>query len=793
MSHDDLKSRLAELDKSSGTIGRRPQSIWDLLKSIHSAPVLREWVTLESSPLCPLVVRVDEEHPSSSKGATVHLLLAVPTGGSREATVFPPWAYIRWDWPSCRLLGVFDITGEIPQSDFALPRDLICTKSFAESIEAALENGGQIPLPAQTLLALYNQIIKRTPATAARRSEKRNTDSTGCAKPSESIEDARLPDSEVGIQQADNESSESCKVQIDQVETYLSRSRTIVDQVGIEEITAEWRRINSRLGMSPFSVAVVGEFSRGKSTLINSLLDQDVLPVGDTPTTATLARIRYGPKPRMFFMGGDSGREELQFGESSLDRFSGYENESTFEGFLLIELPNNWLQVSGVDLIDTPGAGDLSEKRTALVTQTIANCDAALVAINATMALSLTERAFVEEHVLSKGTPRVAVIVTRLDQIPKEQRPRVLTYVRDKLKSWAPEALVCSAQPASILEGLTQVDAAGSEEIRDLVTKWAQGNDRMALVARQVAFQLADLLEGILGIFKARETSYQLSDEKRSQLIVKAQEALDRQSLVWEDLRLKVDSLEIDLEKWLEKEVNDSRDKMLESLVFQLNHSNSPSEWWDNDLPFLMRRELQTVVRTLEIGLNDRFRQHSKWLVHEIRQHLQWELATENGSPVGASNGFDNRAIPRGITSDLSTTRYYTRIGAAVLTVGAYALVGPLAMIGGALAGVAADRYMKGKIDDQKRQLSEKLAEVVDATLSGLVNDVKSRLRSRYATLLDNTMKQESTWASTRLEALKQQSGDSQEESLSQLRNMMSETRTLHKAISDWSEGGFAR
>ena len=46
-----------------------------------------------------------------------------------------------------------------------------------------------------------------------------------------------------------------------------------------------------------FSVAVIGEFKRGKSTLINALLEQDVLPTDAMPATATLNRVTYSLQP----------------------------------------------------------------------------------------------------------------------------------------------------------------------------------------------------------------------------------------------------------------------------------------------------------------------------------------------------------------------------------------------------------------------------------------------------------------------------------------------------------------
>ena len=44
--------------------------------------------------------------------------------------------------------------------------------------------------------------------------------------------------------------------------------------------------IRAYLASEKFSVAVVGEFNRGKSTLVNRLIEQDIIPTSDIPTTA---------------------------------------------------------------------------------------------------------------------------------------------------------------------------------------------------------------------------------------------------------------------------------------------------------------------------------------------------------------------------------------------------------------------------------------------------------------------------------------------------------------------------
>lgn len=790
MSHEDLRSRLDQLEEKRKATQKSLLSLWNLVNSIHSAPVLREWVTMESRPLQPLVVRFSDPDVKGHSEATVHVLVSAQSGHSDSMVMLLPWAYIRWHWPSGRLLGILEVSGHFPEFETLPARDFVCTKEFADSVQEAMEKGNELPLPPEDLRCLYSKVLDNTPAPIFSQPKHMKSDNR-----SQILRTTEGPVNERGGNQlSSTERSSSAEsaadMSIERFESFLSRSRTLVEELGIPEILTEWRRISSRLGLGPFSVAVVGEFSRGKSSLINDLLDQELLPVGDTPTTATLTKIRYGSQPKLVYVGTDGHREQLELAPESWEKFSGYENDSTFEGFLLIDLPNDWLRECDINFVDTPGAGDLSGKRAALVTQTIASCDAALLAVSATMAMSLTERGFLEEHVLSKGTPRVAVVITRLDQVPEDQRKKVIEYVRNKLQEWAPEAIVCSAKDFSSLKDSDLVSAAGSEQIRNMVTSWAQDGGRVALVARQLACQLLDLLANVRGVLEVRERGFEASQEEKGRLVRHARESLDRQSLIWEDMRLKLDSRELLLEQWLQKMMLGFKDNMISSLRFQLNHTNNPGEWWDNDLPFLLRRELQVAARNLEPGLNERIQQDSQWLIREVRQSLHWDFVSQPEQPVTLTSEDSELHGQSGIGSDLSQHRNYARVGTAIVTAGAMLAFGPLALIGGVLAAIATEKYMSGKIDDQKGQLAAKIAEVVEKTLEGLVDDLKKSSRVRYKNLLSETLSQETAWARTRLKALEEEIPESAEDELPKIRKMISYTHSLSSDLKYWIEGG---
>src|SRR5215204_4779069 len=57
------------------------------------------------------------------------------------------------------------------------------------------------------------------------------------------------------------------------------------------------RELVKKLDEDRFHLVVVGEFNHGKSTFVNALLGETVLPVGVTPTTAAIHHLKYADKP----------------------------------------------------------------------------------------------------------------------------------------------------------------------------------------------------------------------------------------------------------------------------------------------------------------------------------------------------------------------------------------------------------------------------------------------------------------------------------------------------------------
>lgn len=197
---------------------------------------------------------------------------------------------------------------------------------------------------------------------------------------------------------------------------------------GIDEIL-------KRMANDNFNVAIVGEFKRGKSTVINALLGKNILPVDVLPTTATLNKITYNVAPFVTVEYKD-GRKE-QIGIEELDNYvtkltrESEERAKTIKE-AVVYYPINYCK-NGVTIIDTPGLND-DAAMTEVTMSVLPTIDAALMVIMAQAPFSESERDFLESKIITSDLGRVLFVVTGIDLLDEEDVDRVLENIKRRIQ-----------------------------------------------------------------------------------------------------------------------------------------------------------------------------------------------------------------------------------------------------------------------------------------------------------------------------------------------------------------------
>jgi GTP-binding protein EngB required for normal cell division len=183
---------------------------------------------------------------------------------------------------------------------------------------------------------------------------------------------------------------------------------------GADAIAKEATALADRLAEGRFFVACVGQFKRGKSTLLNALIGQPLLPTGVVPVTSAVTVLRYGAslKTRVHLLDGTIQPIDTA---SSLDYVTEARNPGNAKGVAVVEVSvPSPLLATGLCLVDTPGLGSVFAANTEVTRAFAPQIDAALVVLGADPPISADELALVEE--VGSRLDQLLIVLNKADK-----------------------------------------------------------------------------------------------------------------------------------------------------------------------------------------------------------------------------------------------------------------------------------------------------------------------------------------------------------------------------------------
>ncbi len=215
-------------------------------------------------------------------------------------------------------------------------------------------------------------------------------------------------------------------------ERALETLEAVARERGQEGIAAEAREARSALAGRRFNVAVMGQFKRGKSTLINALLGRELLPADVAPITTAVTVVEHGPRESAAVRFVDGHEEEV--GVDQLRLFvSEEDNPGNRKGVRVarLELPSPLL-ASGMRLVDTPGVGSVFESNAEATREFLPRIDVALVVLGSDPPISGDELALVKSA--APGVGRMYFILNKADLVSETTRFKAEAFTRQVLR-----------------------------------------------------------------------------------------------------------------------------------------------------------------------------------------------------------------------------------------------------------------------------------------------------------------------------------------------------------------------
>jgi len=312
----------------------------------------------------------------------------------------------------------------------------------------------------------------------------------------------------------------------------------VAEAVGMITLSRDIRTTRiPKLEAERFHLVVLGEFNHGKSTFVNALLGDDILPTGITPTTASINHVIYAPTPtaRVMLVTGESKPLDTSQLKEWVTVAGGRASEVAY-----VELgyPSELL-TNNVVLVDTPGVNDLNEQRAEVTYGYVPRADAVVFLLDAGQALKDSEREFLRSRVLESARDRLIFVLGKMDMLSTDEKKAVVEYVRGGLAKITPDPVVF---PLSAKDWAKSKDpASGMPELMQYLERFL-ARDRAQVIldnAAGDASRTAAYLENNLGV---RLHSYSMDIKELEQRINAVRDQLDTSKRKLDELHVRIDA-----------------------------------------------------------------------------------------------------------------------------------------------------------------------------------------------------------------------------------------------------------
>lgn len=338
-----------------------------------------------------------------------------------------------------------------------------------------------------------------------------------------------------------------------QLARMIEGTEPLIETLDAPHVVTRLRELSEKTSSDTFKIMIVGAFKTGKSTLINALLGEEVLPAFATPTTAIINEVKYGPEPRAVLHFLDPQPEKLYDGvpEKALAHIQAHQGEKIppielpvdeIEDYVVIPMGMEHDEASkqspfsrvelfwpleilknGVEIVDSPGLRE-NPARTQVTMSYLSQADTVVFAISALSAGSKDETDFLADTLPLYGISEqnLFCVVNRINQVRNDrERARVMKFVDNLMKPYTKRIFYVNALDA--LEGRldgndAKVESSNIPALEHDLTDYLaneRGKVKLATPARECVRTLRrDILESVIPQ-RRRALSMDLAELKR--------------------------------------------------------------------------------------------------------------------------------------------------------------------------------------------------------------------------------------------------------------------------------------
>lgn len=228
----------------------------------------------------------------------------------------------------------------------------------------------------------------------------------------------------------------------------------------------QWDKAITKRCTEPFSLVVLGDFKRGKSTIINAILGKSIAPVNVAPETFTINSISYGETPTAEAVLSNGQRIMLTADDLQRERLEKL-TRAFPDSLEYIDIRDNAEILKEIRIVDTPGLSDLDclDKQ---VQDYLVNADAIVYVASALSPFSESEQVFLATHIQPMSFSKLFVLVNMIDAMGSMRDiEKIINRVSECCERIVPNAFVYGVSGIDEYRrkiGLNRPDLTGLQE-----------------------------------------------------------------------------------------------------------------------------------------------------------------------------------------------------------------------------------------------------------------------------------------------------------------------------------------
>ncbi len=280
--------------------------------------------------------------------------------------------------------------------------------------------------------------------------------------------------------------------------------------------TTRSRELAEKLENQKVTISVIGQFKRGKSTLVNAILGDEILPVGIVPVTAAVTEIRYGKKSADVLF--NNGIVKPVAFEELHTYINEQENPNNVLGVSSVTMytPSDFLK-DGITFVDTPGVGSVHQNNTDAAYAFVKESDAVIFMLSVDSPINQIEIEFLKNA--KEYASKFYFVVNKVEMISSDDLAVYIEYCQNLLKSIMEVEKV-------VLFPVSAKKQAGLEELKSTILYDCQHSIK-EILENSVRMKLADLIDGALKQIKLYRNALSMPIEDLDQGFKKINETID--------------------------------------------------------------------------------------------------------------------------------------------------------------------------------------------------------------------------------------------------------------------------